>query len=144
VKRHVDTTSHAIVARGLFLITLIQIVNMCVFALSGNFWIAMVSFWVCVDVSLAYDPLFLAWINQNTSSSVRATVISMTSQVDSIGQIAGGPPLGAIGAFWSLKAALVGAGLALAPALPFYVRSFGQKPAELEQQPVEAESGGRG
>ena len=135
VKRRVDTTSHAVVVRGLFLITAVQITTCWAFALSGNFLAGMLAFWVAVDVSRAYDPLFLAWINQNTSSNVRATVISMSSQMDAIGQIAGGPPLGAVGSFVSVRAALIGAGLVLAPALPFYVRAFGQSPAQPPDSP---------
>ena len=57
----------------------------------------MIAFWRRSLASRMWDPLYLAWINQNIESRVRATVISMSSQTDAIGQIAGGPLLGAIG-----------------------------------------------
>ena len=77
-------------------------------------------------MSWAYDPLQLAWLNQNTHSSVRATVISMNSQTNSFGQIAGGPMLGALGNFVSLRASLYAAGAVLLPALLLNARAFHQ------------------
>ena len=41
-------------------------------------------------------PIRSAWLNRNLSSGTRATVISMTSQLDAVGQVVGGPPLGAL------------------------------------------------
>ena len=42
-------------------------------------------------------PVYTTWVNQSLDSRVRATVISMSSQVDAIGQIGGGPLVGVIG-----------------------------------------------
>lgn len=42
------------------------------------------------------------WVNQHIESRVRATVLSMTSQLDSFGQIVGGPIVDAIGTAWGL------------------------------------------
>ena len=54
------------------------------------------------------DPLYLTWLNRNIEdSSVRATVTSMVNQTDAIGEVAGGPGVGAIGTVVSLRAALV-------------------------------------
>jgi len=57
---------------------------------------------------------------------VRATVISMSSQVDAIGQIAGGPAVGWIGSAFSVQAALTVSGLLLTPVLPLYRRALSQ------------------
>jgi len=51
---------------------------------------------------------------------VRATVISMSSQVDAIGQIAGGPAVGLIGSLVSVRAALLTSGVILTPVLALY------------------------
>jgi hypothetical protein len=48
---------------------------------------------------------------------VRAAVISMSSQANAFGQIAGGPLIGAVGTFGGIRAALSVAGLVLSPAL---------------------------
>jgi hypothetical protein len=47
----------------------------------------------CVDGDYI-DPLYTAWISQRIDSSVRATVLSLSSQVDAFGQIMGGPGVG--------------------------------------------------
>jgi DHA3 family tetracycline resistance protein-like MFS transporter len=61
-------------------------------------------------------PFFATWSNQHIDSQVRATVLSFQSQTDAIGQIVGGPPIGAIGQL-SLRAAFIASGLILSPAL---------------------------
>jgi DHA3 family tetracycline resistance protein-like MFS transporter len=137
VRRRLDVNSHAVVTRWLFAINALQTASILVFALAGSFTLGMLAFWTAVTVSFAYDPLRLAWLNQNIDSRVRATVLSMNSQVDAVGQIAGGPMLGAVGSLASIRWALAGAALALAPALPLYRRAFGQG----GQQPVEAKVG---
>ncbi len=134
VRRRVDTASHAFVSRGLFWINAYQTVIVFVFALAGSFFIGMFAFWIAIALSFMYDPLYLAWINQNIESRVRATVISMTRQTDAIGRIAGGPVLGAIGSLVSLRAALIGAGVTLMPALLLYTRAFGQGKATLPEE----------
>jgi hypothetical protein len=52
-------------------------------------------------------------------------VLSMSGQLDSLGQVVGGPVVGAI-ATMSLRAALVVTGVSLAPALALYVRAARQ------------------
>jgi DHA3 family tetracycline resistance protein-like MFS transporter len=73
-------------------------------------------------------PLATAWANQSLEPSVRATVFSMQSQADALGQIIGGPILGALATAFTLRAGLVGAGLILLPALFLLaVFSFGAR-----------------
>jgi hypothetical protein len=84
------------------------------------------------------DPLYLTWLNRNIEdSSVRATVTSMVNQTGAVGEIAGGPGVGAVGTLVSLRAALVVAGFLLAPAVALYARAFrhGGKEPELEHLP---------
>jgi MFS family permease len=64
------------------------------------------------------SPLFNTWITQSIDQRVRATVLSMVSQSDAIGQVAGGPVIGWIGTAISLRAALVTSAVLLMPAIP--------------------------
>ena len=64
-----------------------------------------------------------ARLNEGTDPRVRATVISMGGQADALGQVAGGPVVGAVGALGGLRAALVGAGLILTPAFLLYAKA---------------------
>jgi hypothetical protein len=69
-------------------------------------------------------------LNQNIRSEVRATVLSMNGQADALGQVAGGPAIGAIGSAFSIRAALVLSGLLITPALALYTRTFKPRGAQ--------------
>jgi DHA3 family tetracycline resistance protein-like MFS transporter len=63
-----------------------------------------------------------AWINQQIESKVRATVLSMTGQIDALGELSGGPVLGSIGRLLSLRAALWASAATLSLTVPLYQR----------------------
>lgn len=124
-RRCLDLTSHRVVSRWLFAINCGQAISLLLFALAGGFWVGVMAFWAATTLSRVYDPLYLGWLNQNVqSSSVRATVLSLSGQADSFGQIAGGPVIGAVGSAVGLRAALVATSAALIPALFLYLRAF--------------------
>ena len=52
-------------------------------------------------------PLVQAWVNRGADPATRATLNSLVGQAESVGEIAGGPILGAIGATAGVSAALV-------------------------------------
>ena len=126
VRRKVDPNSHNAVSRGLLLINACQIASLVLFAGAGNFYVGMLAFWSATSLSRMFDPLYIAWINQHVDSGVRATVISMSSQANALGQIGGGPLLGIIGTLGSLRAALYASGAVLSPVLLLYLRAMGQ------------------
>ena len=66
------------------------------------------------------DPLYTAWVNHRLDPSTRATVISMSSQVDALGQIAGGPLVGLIARQVSLQAGLLASAVLLSPILVLF------------------------
>lgn len=53
-----------------------------------------------------------------------ATVISISNQANSLGELAGGPVVGAVGTLASIRAALATAALVLSPALFLYGRAI--------------------
>ena len=125
----------------LFAFTVLQLVAMLVFALTGSTWVAIAAL---LGVFIARDlsnPLYTIWLNEQIGdSSVRATVLSISGQSNAIGQAGGGPVLGAIGNVWGIRAALATGALALAPALGLYARAIahhGREP-ELEELPAAA------
>ena len=69
-----------------------------------------------------------AWVNQRIDPDVRATVLSMTGQVDAVGQIAGGPLLGLVASLLSVQTAISLSGLLLIPALPLIHRADRKEP----------------
>jgi DHA3 family tetracycline resistance protein-like MFS transporter len=126
--RRLDLNSHRTVSRWLFAINVTQMISIVALAVAAGFWGGVFAFWVIVTLSRVYDPLYLGWINQNIRSDVRATVLSMSSQADSLGQIAGGPVIGVAGSLVSLRAALGATAAALIPALLLYMRAFSLGP----------------
>ena len=99
-------------------------VALIVFAVAGNFWIALIAYLVARRARGLRAPLFTAWLNQNTESRVRATVNSVVGQADAVGEVVGGPAIGAIGALSSLRWALGASAVLLAPALGLYAHAL--------------------
>ena len=96
----------------LSLISFIMMVSVIVFAFSGNFVLALLSYFSCRIMRDVHDPVYSAWINQNINEpALRATILSTQSQVSAAGQVVGGPIVGAVATVLS-----VGFGIALSGA----------------------------
>ncbi len=123
-RRRIDTGDHRQVARALFVISILLSAGVIGFGLAATFGVAAA---IGLGIGLLRTlrgPLTTAWLNQNVDSQVRATVISMANQSDALGQLAVGPAIGAIGAAFGLRSALVVAGVLLTPALYLYARTL--------------------
>ncbi len=96
-----------------------------VFALAGSLWLAVAAYLVtAVARDLAAPPL-RTWLNQSiTDSSVRATVLSLTSIAGSLGEWTGGPALGVVGTRAGVRTALAGGALLLVPTLALFSRAI--------------------
>lgn len=125
VRRYVVTDTTYRSARVLFAFNAIMVVSLMAFGLAETFAAALIAMYLFTMLRSVSGPIFSAWSNQHIDSSVRATVLSMFSQLDAIGQTAGGPFVGIIGNL-SLRAALVFAGLVLSPVLLLYRRVMQQ------------------
>ena len=119
-------SNHAVVVRSLFLINAFQLNAILLLALTSSFELAFLAYCGTFALSYAYDPYYIAWLNQNVDSSVRATVISMNSQTESLGRIAGAPLIGFVAAISTVRAALTLAGLAMVVPLILYLKAIGQ------------------
>ena len=119
-RRRVNLQRAERIARALLVFAAGIVLALVGFVLAKSFWLA-VGLYVMISVLRGVThPLQTAWINLRVDDpEVRATTFSVYSQVDAIGQIAGGPVVGWIGNA-SIRAALVIAGLVLAPVLPLY------------------------
>ncbi len=117
-RKRINTNNHALVARVVLVSSALQIAGMIGFALAGSFWWAAGAHLAMRLFRSVAAPLFNTWIIQSIDQRVRATVLSMISQSDAIGQVVGGPVVGWIGTAMSLRAALVTSAVLLAPTLP--------------------------
>jgi DHA3 family tetracycline resistance protein-like MFS transporter len=120
VQRRVNTENSTRLAQTLLWITVLLVAGVFSFALAGTLLLAMLAYWLVYVTRNVIGPLYTAWVNQRLDSQVRATVISMSSQVDAFGQIAGGPVVGLIGNLVSVRAALLTSGVILTPVLALY------------------------
>lgn len=91
-------------------------------ALFGNLWLALLGLWSRVAAQAVAEPIESAWLNRNIDSASRATVLSVNSQFNAIGQAVGGPPLGALAGRTSIPVSLIVSAGILAPASVIYTR----------------------
>ncbi len=124
VQRRIDTNKHGPVARAVLILISGMVAGLLAFALTGNFVIALIAFWGFSALRRTLGPLYTAWVNQHAESSVRATIISMSSQIDELGQILGGPIVGAIGLALGIPVSLTICSVVLATALPLLIRTI--------------------
>lgn len=116
--KKVDLKSFNNVGSLLVWINAAFILSVAGFALSGNFTLAMALYLTLALLRRVNGPLHQAWMNRNIPSQVRATVLSMSGQVDSLGQTIGGPIIGLVAIQYSVSSAILLAAAILIP-IPF-------------------------
>lgn len=123
VRRRVDATRPRQVGLLLAGFELGRVLATVVFALAGGFWWAAGAWLVSGLLRSAAAPLLDTWLVAVTEPASRATVLSVTAQVDAAGQVLGGPPVGVLGERASVRAALLGTGLLAVPAVLLLARA---------------------
>ncbi len=122
VEKRLDANHAPSIARAMVWITVLLSAAIFTFAYSPALAISILAVTVVSITRNVMEPLYNAWINQRLDSDTRATVISMSGQVDAIGQIASGP-VAALISLASVQAAITMASLLLMPALPMIARA---------------------
>ncbi|MDO3409303.1 MFS transporter [Saccharibacillus sp. CPCC 101409] len=137
-ERRLDLGSRRAVTTALLLLTALRAAAIAGFALAPDFGRALCALLLTGTASAVFAPVYSAWLNHNLEKRSRATVLSMVSQSDALGQTAGGPFVGWIGSRFSIRAALLASGVLLLPLLGVFARMRGSAPtaaAEHEEQP---------
>jgi DHA3 family tetracycline resistance protein-like MFS transporter len=125
VSRRVKMSADASVSRALMIATGLIMLGLVGLAVAPDFWLVGLAYIVASSARRATGPILQAWKNRQIrgeDSQSRATVLSMYGQVDAVGQIAGGPAVGAIGNL-SLRLAMLASAAILSPALLLYRRA---------------------
>jgi MFS transporter, DHA3 family, tetracycline resistance protein len=128
VEKRLDANHAPSVARAMMGFTALLAVAIFTFALAPNMGVSLAllvsiaAIWLVNITRNLMEPLYNAWVNQRLDSDTRATVISMSGQVDAIGQIASGPIAGLV-SLWSVQAAIAFASILITPALPLIGRA---------------------
>ena len=116
----------AATARALALITALLIGSVAAYALAGGLALAVAALVARAVLGALAAPLAQTWLVQHTDSRLRATVLSISSQANSLGEMLGGPAVGLVAARASLRAALLASGLLLAPVAGLYAATARQ------------------
>ena len=132
VRRKIDIQQHKSITGLLMLVTGVLAASLVGFAWAMDFSLALILIWLIGMARDVISPVYTGWVNQRIDSRVRATLLSMSSQVDAVGQVAGGPLLGMIGNTFSVRAAITASGLILSPVLGLFARAAGQKDVQIE------------
>lgn len=120
IQRRVQVENQLIAVRLLLVLTTFLVASIAAFGLAPGFSLAVFSFWSISVFRRTSLPLYSAWLNKGLESATRATVISMRGQLDAIGQLIGGPIIGAVATTWGLRVAMLGVALMLSPTLFLY------------------------
>ena len=124
VRRRVDINNSRTVVGIMFGMNVLNVTCILVFALAGNFFLAVAAFLTYDVLRSAGGPIWMTWLTRNIDANVRATVMSMSGQMNALGQIVGGPPVGYIGSVVSLRAALTTVSVILSPVLLLFAYVF--------------------
>lgn len=134
MRRRLNMTQQRSMALALLAITVVMITGLLIYAGTTNLIVAIGTVLIFSTVRGLAGPVFATWSNQHIASDVRATVLSMQSQTDAIGQMAGGPPMGAIGQI-SARLAFLASAAVLSPTLVLLYRAS-RKPVTTPELPL--------
>ena len=122
VEKRLDANHAPSIARAIIWITILLSAAIFTFAFSPALAVSVIAVTMVSVTRNVMGPLYSAWVNQRLDSDARATVLSMSSQVDAVGQIMSGP-VAAVISLASVRAAITMASLLLLPALPLITRA---------------------
>ncbi len=124
LRRRADSLDGRRLALLLAAMTSVLIGGLLIFGLAPVFGIAIGAYVTLAVVRSTMSPLLATWYNRGIPSPVRATVLSTIGQMDAIGQVVGGPPLGAFATRFGLRAMFALIALLLTPVLALYARAI--------------------
>ena len=108
----------------LLCINILYISSMLIFALTRNFSLMLIAYLATNTFRIINEPIFSAWLNGHIDDNSRATVLSINGQINSLGQILGGPIIGIIATNISVSIGIVCTSLLVAPVLVLYIISM--------------------
>ncbi len=140
IRRRVRMDDDKQVSRSLVIATVFVLIGLTGLAVAPNFAFVVLAYLVAATARRVTGPILQMWKNRQIrgeDASARATILSMYGQVDAIGQVSGGPVVGAIGNASLGLAMLASAGI-LSPALFLYGRAG--RVAQTEVPPPSSEA----
>ena len=108
----------------LLCINILYISSMLIFALTKNFSLMLIAYLATNTFRIINEPIFSAWLNGHIDDNSRATVLSINGQMNSLGQILGGPIIGIIATNISVSIGIACTSLLVTPVLVLYIVSM--------------------
>jgi DHA3 family tetracycline resistance protein-like MFS transporter len=132
VRRYLDIDNPRVALRTLSALNAFTIAGVVIFAVTGNFALAIAAYLVYQVVRGVGGPVKRVWINRQLESNVRATVFSMHAQADAFGQVAAGPAMGVVATMATVRAALLVVAALLVPpqAIYAFIARLGDRPPD--------------
>lgn len=93
------------------------ILGLILFAFGKDFYFMLAVFLITGLMRSLKEPVLTAWLNEHVEEKMRATVFSTNGQLDSFGQIIGGPLVGFVAQQFSISWGLICTALLLLPVL---------------------------
>lgn len=97
---------------------------MAVFALTRDFSIMLIAYLSTNMFRSVNEPILNAWINRHIDDNARATILSTNGQINSLGQIIGGPFIGVLAANISVSFGIACTAILLTPVIVLYALSI--------------------
>lgn len=101
-----------------------SIMSMAVFALTRDFSIMLIAYLSTNMFRSVNEPILNAWINRHIDDNARATILSINGQINSLGQIIGGPFIGVLAANISVSFGIACTAILLTPVIVLYALSI--------------------
>ena len=101
-----------------------SIMSMAVFALTRDFSIMLIAYLSTNMFRSVNEPILNAWINRHIDDNARATILSTNGQINSLGQIIGGPFIGVLAANISVSFGIACTAILLTPVIVLYALSI--------------------
>lgn len=133
VRRKLDMENERVVTTSLFVLMSLRIMGIVSVALAPHFAWAVASVLALTVIGTLMGPMYDTWLNRNVDGKVRATVLSMMSQSDALGQTAGAPVVGWVGSRFSIRTSLITAAVLLSPLLVILGRVARTRPGRAEE-----------
>jgi DHA3 family tetracycline resistance protein-like MFS transporter len=130
VEKRVDSNSPLAIGRIMLIVTGSIIAAIIGFAMSPLLFLTLGLYLTINILRNVRDPLNTAWVNQKLDPQTRATVHSVTGQMDSVGQMAGGPSVALVARSLSVAAAITTSAMLLGPAMFLVNRANSQSAKE--------------
>lgn len=122
IRRRLERTGRLEKVWVLLMLNGLLVLAIVVFALAGEWWIALAAYWAAAVLRKTNEPIYSAWLNEQIRDSRRrATILSTQGQVNSLGEIFGGPLVGAVVWKGTVSAGLIASGVILAPVVVLYL-----------------------